>query len=185
MHFLKQHDEFIPSLPAHRVRCAYLHLEAFCDGLKQFVADQMSQGIVDVLEAIQIQENHRDEGFVTLRQGDGLTEPVIEEQSIGQTGERVMLGGMLYLFRQGLCRAHVAENDDRSGSLSYAIVNGGGGVLNEGFMSIPTDEEAVWRQMPNPVLFDSHVRRIGDVFASHRVHDPEDFIHGMVIGFHL
>ena len=55
-HFGKQHDEFITSLPAHRVRAAYAIHQAFCDGLKKLVAGRMSQGIVDVFEAIQIQE---------------------------------------------------------------------------------------------------------------------------------
>ena len=66
-HFGKQHDEFIAALPADRVRAAHAIHQAFGDGLKQFVADGMSQGIVDVFEAIQIQKQHRDFFRMTRR----------------------------------------------------------------------------------------------------------------------
>ena len=59
-HFRKQHDEFVAALPADRVRAAHAIHQALGDGLQQLVADRMAQGIVDVLEAVQIQEQHRD-----------------------------------------------------------------------------------------------------------------------------
>ena len=54
VYFLKQYHKFIASLPAYCVRGTYTINQPFCDGLKQFVADRMSQGIVDALEIIQI-----------------------------------------------------------------------------------------------------------------------------------
>jgi hypothetical protein len=66
-HFGKQHDEFIASLSAYRVRATNAIHEASCDGLKKFVADWMSQGVVYVFEAIQIQKKHRDFFQVTRR----------------------------------------------------------------------------------------------------------------------
>ena len=117
-HFRKQHDEFIASLPAHRVRAAYAIHQALGDGLKKLVADRMSQGIVDVLEAVQIQKQHRDSFLVTRRQGDRLADPVVQQHAIGQTGQKVVLGRMGHLQRHRPGRAHVAENDDGSGRLA-------------------------------------------------------------------
>jgi len=45
--------------------------------LKKFVADRMSQGNVDMLEGIQIQEQHREFGLMTMRHRDRLADPVI------------------------------------------------------------------------------------------------------------
>ena len=48
----KQHDEFIAALPADRVRATHASQKAIRDGLKKLVADGVSQGIIDVLEAV-------------------------------------------------------------------------------------------------------------------------------------
>ena len=99
-YFLKQYDEFIASLAAYRIRGAYALLQAFCDGLKKFVAGRMSQGIVDVLEAVQIQEHDHNLAQVTVRQRDRLAKPVVQKQPVGQTGERVILSRMGYLLHR-------------------------------------------------------------------------------------
>src|SRR5882724_13561459 len=81
-HFRKQHDEFVASLPAYRVRAAYAIHQTFCDGLKKFVANGMPQGIVDVFEAIQIQEQDRDFFVMSRRQDDRLVNAVVEQHAI-------------------------------------------------------------------------------------------------------
>ena len=57
----------------------------------------MSQGIVDVFEAIQIQEQHRNFSAVTLRQSDRLVDPVVQQHAIGQAGQKIMLGRIDHL----------------------------------------------------------------------------------------
>ena len=108
----------------------------------------MAQGIVDVLEAIQIQKQHadslvRDAGakaiawltrsFNSIRLGKPVRKSCSAEWVICQR------------HRPG--RAHVAENDDRSGGLPFAVVNGGNGVFDRNFKSVTPDEDAVRRQM--------------------------------------
>ena len=60
----------------------------------------MSEGIVDVLEAVQIQEHDRNLAQVTVRQRDRLAKPIVQKQPVGQTGEGVVLSGMGYLIHQ-------------------------------------------------------------------------------------
>ena len=55
-HFGEQDHEFIASLPADGVRAAYAGKQPLCHGLQQAVADGVTEGIVDALEAIQVQE---------------------------------------------------------------------------------------------------------------------------------
>ena len=145
--FRQQHDEFIAALPADRVRGAYAIHKALGDGLKKLVADRMPQRIVDVFEAIQIQKQHRDVFHVTRRQGDRLADPVVQQHPIGQPGQKVVLGRMGDLQRHRPGDAHVAKNDDRSGGLPFAVVNGGDGVFDRNFKSVTPDEDGVRRQV--------------------------------------
>ena len=54
--FRKQDDKFISSLTANGVRVAHAIHQASGDGLQQFVSGGVTQGVVDMFEAIQIQE---------------------------------------------------------------------------------------------------------------------------------
>jgi hypothetical protein len=62
--------------------------------LKKPVAGGVPEGIVDVLETIQVQEQHGDSRLVTHCQENGLINPVIEEHTIGQAGQEIVLGRM-------------------------------------------------------------------------------------------
>jgi hypothetical protein len=55
-HFREQNHEFVASLPADRVRGAHAGEQPPGDGLQQAIADVVAQRIVDVLEAIHVQE---------------------------------------------------------------------------------------------------------------------------------
>ena len=52
----------------------------------------MAQAVVDPLEAIQVQEEHRDLAHVARRQHDRLADPVVQQHSIWETGQKVMVG---------------------------------------------------------------------------------------------
>ena len=64
------------------------------------------------------------------RKGDRLAHPVVQKQSIGQTGQKIVLGQMSHLLRHRPRRAHVAENDHRSSNLPFTVVDGGYGVFD-------------------------------------------------------
>ena len=137
----------------------------------------MSQGIVDVLEAVQIQEQHCDLLLMALRSGNRLADPIVQEHPIGQTGQEIVLGRMGYLQRHGAGRAHVAENDDGSRDLPFAVMDGRDAVLDRHFMSVAADQDAVRRQVHGPVLIDCHLHRIGSGFASCGVQDLKNVDH--------
>jgi len=128
--FGEEHNEFVASLAAHGVRAAHTFQQPFGDGLKQFVAGRMSQGIVDMFEAVQIQEQHRGLPSVSSSKRDGLADTIAKEQAIGQSGESIMLGQMSHLLRLRPRHAYIAKNDDRSSNLSFAVVDGESGFGN-------------------------------------------------------
>ena len=67
INFQKQNDEFVAALPADGIRAAYAFHQTRSDRLQELVAGRMPERIVDVLEAVQIQEQHRDALLMTRR----------------------------------------------------------------------------------------------------------------------
>ena len=54
----------------------------------------MPKGIIDLLKAVQIQKQDRSVAPLPPRKGDRLADAVIQQLSIGQPGEKIMLGRM-------------------------------------------------------------------------------------------
>ena len=75
---------------------------------------------------------------------------------MGKPGQKVVLGRMGHLQRHRPGHAHVAENDDRSGSLPFAVVNGGDEVFDRNFKSVTPDEDRVRRQVHGLVSAELH-----------------------------
>src|SRR5229473_7771929 len=101
----------------------------------------MTQGIIDVLKTVQIQKEYRKRSIVAASQGNGLSDPVVEENTIGKIREYIVLRRVSHLVRHGTRRAHIVEDDYRSYNAAYAVVDRGGGILNGGFKNVAADEE--------------------------------------------
>src|SRR6185312_13792463 len=99
--------------------------------------------VVDVLEAIQIEEQHRQFLPMTVRHGDRLCQAVIENNSVCDVRETVVLGEIRHADRQSPRGAHVVEHHDGPGNASTPVVDGGGGVLDCGFYTVTADQNAV------------------------------------------
>src|SRR6478735_9408672 len=87
-HILKQEDELVASRPAHRVRGSYASDQLVCNGLQKLVAGGMTQGVIDVLESIQIQKEYSQHSRVSVRSGNSLVQPIVEEKTIGQSRKK-------------------------------------------------------------------------------------------------
>ena len=81
--------------------------------MKKLVADRVSQRIVDVFEAIQIQKQDRNMTLVTPRQAIAWLIRSFRSDPIGQTGQKVVLGRMGHLLRhtQKMCFGFFAHAD--------------------------------------------------------------------------
>src|SRR6185369_2947813 len=62
-----------------------------CD-LEQFIADIVSQAVIDELEIVQIDKKDRHLLAGALRQEQGLVDTVDEQISVGETGQAVVVG---------------------------------------------------------------------------------------------
>ena len=58
---------------------------------QQHVADRVSERVVDVLEAVEIEEQHRKLAAAPMRAGDRLSDAVGEQRAVRQSGQRVVV----------------------------------------------------------------------------------------------
>ena len=88
VHVFQQHRELIAAQSGNHVTGLEAGAHAATDLEQQVVADQMADRIVDDLEAVQVDEQHREQiqriGQVALQ---GLLQPLQEQGAIGQPGE--------------------------------------------------------------------------------------------------
>ncbi len=87
----KQDRKFIPTQMTDHIAVAHTGEQPLCDGLQQAIADRVAPRIVDVPEAIQIEEHYGQFLFLGLRRGDLLRQPLNEHRSIGQDRQAVVL----------------------------------------------------------------------------------------------
>ena len=91
----EQQQKFIAALATDGVRLTPTGNQAFCDGLQQLVAHGVPQRIVDVFEAVQVHEHHRQLPALTARDFNGLAKAVLHQHSVGQIGECIVMGQMI------------------------------------------------------------------------------------------
>ena len=64
---------------------------------QQLVARRVAQGVVDVLEVVEVQEENGHGGVLSSGPGQHLVDPVEDQGPIGELGERVVEGQMVEL----------------------------------------------------------------------------------------
>lgn len=92
--FAQADHEFIASQATDAVLVAQACLHPQSRRLKKEIADVMAERIVDVLEMIQIDKQHGDQGFVAVRMRDRLLQPVFQKYPVRQSGQHVVVRHM-------------------------------------------------------------------------------------------
>ena len=82
-HVGADHDELVPAESGHRVVGTDDLVEAAGEHLEQLVSGGVAMGVVDVLEAIEVEEQHRGGGSLPLADGQVLGESVLQEGTVG------------------------------------------------------------------------------------------------------
>ena len=92
------HDrEFVAAEPRHRVMLRHAFAEAPRDLFQQRVADRMAERIVDVLEVVEVETEHR-KLIAAPDEPQGLFELFAEQRPVRQIGQRVMARHVGNLF---------------------------------------------------------------------------------------
>ncbi len=89
---LDQHGELVAAHPGRRVRPRRSISAIRCaDRDQQLVADGVPERVVDLLEVVEVDEEHAEGGVVALGgQGERVLQPVAEQHPVGQPGQAVV-----------------------------------------------------------------------------------------------
>ena len=89
---VEQQRELVAAQPRDGVVGAQRRFEPSRDRLQQLVADGVPEAVVDDLEAVEVEEQHRRAalGVVALGAPDRLVEAVDEQHAVREAGERVV-----------------------------------------------------------------------------------------------
>ena len=115
---LQRHHELVAAQPRQRVSFADTALHAVGHLLEQQVADLVAERIVDVLEAIEIDEQQRQRLPGAARCHDALLQAVVEQHAIGQFGQRIARGQVADAGLGGLAIGDVAAGAALAEALS-------------------------------------------------------------------
>jgi len=107
----EQDRELVAAHAGHRVVRADREDETRGHFLQQRVADRVPEGIVDQLELIEIEEHHPPRGVMALGVRERDVDAIAKEQTVGQAGQRIVVGLILHLL---LRRLAIGDVDDRS-----------------------------------------------------------------------
>ena len=113
---LEQHGELVAPEPRRHVRGTHRAADPRGDLDKKLVACRVTPAVVDVLEAVEVEEEDRVRAPGT-RMRQGLRDAICEQHAVRKAGERVVVGLMAELFLQlgdlgeGVFEAPVLEQD--------------------------------------------------------------------------
>ena len=108
----QQDGELVAAQTRHRVRLAQRLAQARADQLEQAVPDQVAERVVDFLEAVEIEQQHRHRLVRTPRRVDRLRDAVVEQGPVRQAGQGVVQGHALQLGMLRLALRDVAQHRD-------------------------------------------------------------------------
>ena len=98
---LRQHDhEFVPALAADGVRAPDAHRQFPGDDLQELVAHRVPERVVDLLEAVDVQKEHRHPAMMTSGQRECPGQPIREQHAVRETRQGVVAGEMGELPRR-------------------------------------------------------------------------------------
>ena len=85
----QEHGKLVTAEPRHRVAGPNHGLEPRSQDREHFVADAVPVLVVDLLELVEVDEDHRGTRLVLRTDRDRVLELLVEESPIGEPGERI------------------------------------------------------------------------------------------------
>ena len=88
----EQVQEFVTAMPADRVVVPYTFRQARRNFFQNTVASGMPMGVIDGFEVVQVDEHHSQTPSLSAGLRQTMLQPVIEQDPVGQTSQRIMNG---------------------------------------------------------------------------------------------
>ena len=105
-----QHGEFVAAHARDGVLLAQHGAQPRADDLQQLVAEGVAEGVVDDLEAVEIEEHHRHGMLGAAGVGERHRQPVAEQTPVRQSRQRIVVRLILDLFLGAFALADVARH---------------------------------------------------------------------------
>ena len=120
----QDHHELVAASAANGVHVAHHGAGAPGDLLQQGVAGGVAQGVVDVLETVQVHEQHGHLVAAALGHAQRLLQAVHQQQAVGQVGQVVVFGQVLHPCLGFFALADIGKQRDIVGERAVAIAQG-------------------------------------------------------------
>ncbi len=117
--------ELVTAETGHGVARSQHATEAVADGHEELVAGFVSQAVVDDLEVVEVEEEHRDATGAARRAIHRLADPVHEERAVREAGEGVVDGLVGEALTDRLAFGDVLDLADHVDGLAARISDGG------------------------------------------------------------
>ena len=123
---LQQQAELVAAQAPQRIAGAHPLVHHLAELPQQLVACQVAAGVVDLLEAVQIQEAHGMLGAAVGGARHRADEPLLEFGAVDESGERIVGRLVGELPRDQARVGHVAGHDGRAGDRPGGVPDGSG-----------------------------------------------------------
>ena len=122
----QQDRELVAAEPRGRVDRAHAVGQAPGDHLEDLVAGGVAEAVVDVLEVVEVEEQHRHRPLVAAAPDERVLDAVAEQRAVRQPGERVVEGLVLEFVLEGLALGDVAhvQHDPLDGLVAEQVAGG-------------------------------------------------------------
>ena len=135
---VRQKDcELVAAHPGDGVPLAQDHPQARRDRAQQLVAKAVTEGVVDDLESVEVEEHEHERRFLPFRMGESDRQAVPEEEPVRQSGQSVVIGLILDLLLGVPPFTDVARDGDDLRDLSLAVEQGPAGRLEPDHRPVP------------------------------------------------
>ncbi len=109
---MEQEDELVSPQPRRRIRSPETVPDPLCDADQHLVAEIVAQRIIDLLEAVQIDENHGKGLVLSFAQADRMIDALVQQHPVGQAGQGVAIGQFLDALHRGHLLGEILEKHD-------------------------------------------------------------------------
>ena len=117
----EQHGELVAAEPRQQIGLAQPLAEHRGDRADQLVPCRMAEGVVHVLEVVEVQQQHGALASVARVPREVRLELVLEAAPVGEAGERIMVGEVLEPALEALALRDVLGVDDEVGRAPLVV----------------------------------------------------------------
>ena len=159
--WLEEQGEFVAAHARHGVVLGHTTEQARGHFLEHPVAGRVAEGVVDRLEAVQVEEHQHHPRLLPFGGLQRGVQAVLEQGAVGQVGQGVVVGQAVDALLTGLALADIAEETHVTGQVAFVVEHRGNADPGRVMLAIETLEPHL--AFPGAVLVQllEHITQMG------------------------